>query len=288
MNITTKELSIKGVPVKIHAIPTGSLAIKKAAMNTKNPGMLKTLLTSFNREFTEWLPVWCWVIEHPEGIFLIDTGEISEVNNPDHFKPLGALMNFYFRKQMKFNIKRNDEIDQQLQQIGLTTTAIDKVVLTHLHIDHADGLKHFPDTPIVVSQLEWDTKHGVFPQLLPSWFAPEKVELNHRFDLFDKAHYITEAKDLVMVHTPGHTHGHCSVVLQTDQGIILFAGDVVYYEQQFFDLIFSATIASYKDSVKTCQKIKQFATNNAVVFLSSHEQTPGEKLKQMRTLEVKG
>lgn len=289
MQIITKNLTTKGLPLKIHAIPVGRLAIKQAAMETDSPGTWRTLQSFWTKEFADWLPIWAWVIEHPEGIFLIDTGETTDVNDINHFKPIGFLMNYYFTKQMKFDIKKTDEIDQQLLKIGLQTSSIDKILLTHLHIDHIDGLKHFSNTPVVVNDLEWTTKDGSFPVLYPNILnQATKIALTEKFEEFEAAHYITKTKDLIMVQTPGHTSGHCSFILKTDQGMVFFAGDVVYTQGQLFGKVFSATVASYKKSLNTCHKIKAFARKHKIVFLPTHDIKSGLRLQKMEMLQVSG
>ena len=42
-------------------------------------------------------------------------------------------------------------------------------------------------------------------QTLPAWFAPTLVELNEHYENFEKACYLTKAKDLFNAVTPGHT-----------------------------------------------------------------------------------
>ncbi|MEM8909352.1 MAG: MBL fold metallo-hydrolase [Bacteroidota bacterium] len=79
-----------------------------------------------------------------------------------------------------------------MSRLGIEIPAIKSVILSHLHLDHIDGLKYFSDTPIIVNQLEWDKPDGDLPQLYPQWFVPQKVKLdqptiqafskNHRFD----------------------------------------------------------------------------------------------------------
>jgi hypothetical protein len=51
------ELSIDNIPVKIHAISTGSVSIKsKFRERTKN-GLFAKLDFLFEKSFTEWMPV---------------------------------------------------------------------------------------------------------------------------------------------------------------------------------------------------------------------------------------
>ena len=85
MDIISKEIvAANGIDtIKIYGLKTGKLAIKKSALNSKSPGTLSTLLSFKDKEFGEWLPIWTWLIIHPEGSFLIDTGLSSDVNQKE-------------------------------------------------------------------------------------------------------------------------------------------------------------------------------------------------------------
>lgn len=281
MNRYTKQLTLDNKPIKIHAISTGKIALKSKAIHVKNPGFGRTLMSFRDKNWAEWMSIWCWVVEHPQGVFLIDTGDTADVNEPNYYKSLGGLMNYYFTKQMRYQIERKDEVDMQLKELGLKTTDIDKIFLTHLHVDHAGGLKHFEGTPTLVNRLEEEKPHGVYKQLLPDWFEPTLVDLDKSFKAFSKSTYLTKDKSMLLVHTPGHTFGHSSILLKTDEGWILFGGDLVYNEEQIKGEGFSATIANKKDTLRSLQEVKQFAENHKLVFLPSHDVAAIEKLDKM-------
>lgn len=285
MKVISKNLSINQVPIKVHGISTGKIRIKEKAINTSNPGTLTSLLTFRSKTWGTWMPIWTWVIEHPEGNFLIDLGETSKVHDPAYFKPLGGLMNYYFTKQMRFEVKREDELDLQLPKIGLSPDMIDRVILTHLHIDHTGCLNSFPKHSIEVNKVEKDKPHGIFEKLFPETFKPEYLSLDEPYEMFDNSISLTEAKDMRLLHTPGHTFGHSSVLLKTDQGDLLFAGDLVYFEEQLKGDKFSATIASKKLTIESIEKVKKYAQKHDMVFLPSHDQEAGKKLEGMLFLK---
>lgn len=263
----------------IHGIRVGRLAIKESALNSKSPGLLSTLMSFRDKQFGEWLPVWTWIIEHPEGTFLIDTGLSSDVNQLGYFKPIDFVSRYYFKAQMKFDISREEEIDHQLNSIGLGTDSIDKIVLTHLHIDHTGGMKHFPNIPIVVNKQEWKTKDGSFPKLFPDGLNINTVSLDDSFEGFDKCHFLTEDRDLIMIHTPGHTRGHVSIaLLSQDSSIYLFGGDVSYSGERLNKKIFSSTIKSLEDNKESCNKILELAEHSKLVYLPTHDTGNIERL----------
>jgi len=61
--------------MKIHAIQTGSVRIKTAQVEGRGRGLRRRLALLTDRHWTGWLPTYAWVIDHPEGVIVIDTGQ---------------------------------------------------------------------------------------------------------------------------------------------------------------------------------------------------------------------
>lgn len=284
MKITTKVVNINERPIKIHGIPTGKLAIKKTALDCKKPGTWSTILSFKDKEFGDWLPIWSWVIEHPERVFLVDTGLSSIVNKKDYFKKIDFISRYYFEKQMLFEITRAHEIDIQLEKISLRKEDIETIILTHLHIDHTGGLEYFPDIPIIVNEKEWKSMDGAFPVLFPKSFKPTLTHLNEKIEGFENGCYVTKDKRIKMVETGGHTSGHSSVILESDEGTIFFAGDLAYNQERLLQDKFSSTISSLKLSLETHQKVRELGQSKTVVFLPTHDIESGERLASMSSL----
>jgi glyoxylase-like metal-dependent hydrolase (beta-lactamase superfamily II) len=205
------QLTSNGHPVRLHLFSTGRIA---------------------SRLSNKWEPIWVLVIDHPEGLFLVDTGIRI------HITPC------YYNILYKFDLDRDQEIDRQLANINIETRQIKTIILTHRHFDHTGGLGYFPQTPIAPT--DFDDTCGPFT----------------------KAHYLTKAKDLAIVPTPGHTRDHCSVLLKTDTRHILFAGDTT----------------ENRKTAKTYVTIKAYAQLHPLTILLTHDPGAGQKLKALESL----
>ncbi len=280
----TVEVTAQGKPVKIHLVSTGAVLVKTKFRDATKTGIWAMIDFMLDKKFTEWMPIWVMIIEHPEGIFVIDTGENADVNNPDYFNSSGFFAKWFDTKQFKFLVKREEEIGPQLNELGIDIKNIKAVVLTHLHLDHIDGLKYFPETEIIVNKTEWEKPFGDLPKLYPHWFKPALVELDEQYSVFDKAYYLTKSKDLLLVQTPGHTYHHCSVIFSTDDSCIFFGADVCYSQQQLIDGKYSGANASHKLAKNTYEKVTAFAKNNKVVYIPSHEADAARRLNEMETI----
>src|SRR4051812_19880658 len=66
-NVTTA-VKMKGKEVKVHGLCTGTVAVKTAFRTKKGRGIFSKLNIIADSRFTEFMPIWVWVIEHPEGV----------------------------------------------------------------------------------------------------------------------------------------------------------------------------------------------------------------------------
>jgi len=278
------EVHSNNKPVKVHLISTGAVSVKTKFRDATKTGIWAMIDFILAKNFTEWMPIWVMVIEHPEGIFVIDTGENANVNDPGYFRSSGIFANWFDTTQFKFTVKRDEEIGPQLEELNIKTDHVKTVVLTHLHLDHIDGLKYFPGTKVMVNKYEWEKPFGDLPKLYPSWFKPTLAELNESYDVFDKVYYLTRSRDILLVHTPGHTYGHCSVIFNCDEACIFFAADICYSQKQLLDERYSGTNAKHILAKNTYAKVKAFAKNRKVIFIPSHEAEAAERLQQMTPL----
>jgi len=276
----TKTVKLKGKDVKVHALCTGTVAVKKNFRTKKGFGELAKINILLDSHYTEYMPIWVWVIEHPEGVIIIDTGEISAVRNLDNYLAKeSAFMRYFFRHSAKFGITERDELNHQFEKINLKSDDVKLVVLTHLHLDHTDGLKFFPKQEIIVGDYEFKHQNGNMPTTYPSWFNPNQVNYKkNRIDIFDEAFPITSTEDLLYVPTPGHTRGHSSVIFKTDDFDIIFAGDTSYNQDQVLRNELAGVNADYKKSRETYKKLMAYATDHKSIYLPTHDADAATRL----------
>ena len=128
-----------GQPLRVHALTTGHVRVREAQVRGVGTGGARRLNVLREKQWTGPLPIHAWAIEHPEGVILVDTGEMAVGSDPRHYPAL----NPYLRRATRFDITREDEIDAQLRRAGLSVDQVRWVVITHLHTDHAGGLCYF-------------------------------------------------------------------------------------------------------------------------------------------------
>jgi len=283
--LTTNEIQTavffsKGKEIKVHAVQTGLISVKENFMNQKGQGFMSKLNIVLGSDYAPFMPIWAWVIEHPEGVIVVDTGDIEESRYRDFYKneSFGTKFNLKAMSNVR-KINKEDEMDSQLLRLGIRPAQVSKVVLTHLHGDHTDGLKFFRENEIIVNEAEHKKPYGNLASTYPKWFSPTLVNFQKdRIDHFDVAYPSTKSEDVLLVPTPGHTHHHSSVLIKTDSEHILIAGDVSYKHQQLLDNKFAGSNVDYVQTQKTYRTILQYAEKYPLIYLPSHDENSGNRL----------
>jgi hypothetical protein len=68
--------------MQIHAIQTGFVRIKTAQVEGRGHGLLRQLAIFADQNWTEWLPIYAWAIDHSEGVIVVDTGQGAHCLKP--------------------------------------------------------------------------------------------------------------------------------------------------------------------------------------------------------------
>jgi glyoxylase-like metal-dependent hydrolase (beta-lactamase superfamily II) len=169
--------------MNIQPIQTGTVAVKENQRSSKGHGRRRLLHTLLDRQWTEPLPIHAWVIDHPEGLIVVDTGDTARTAERGYFHRWHP----YFRWGLRPFTDPDDEIGPQMRRLGFSPEEVRWVVLTHLHADHAGGLHHFPSSEILVSREEYEGAVGFGGRLRgylnghwPTWFSPRLIDLEHK------------------------------------------------------------------------------------------------------------
>src|SRR3954447_331810 len=142
--------------MKIHAIQTGTVSLTTRWREGAGRGQLRLLNTIRDREWTEPLPIYAFAIEHPEGVIVFDAGETARVAEPGYFPRWHPV----FRLAVKMEVRPEEEIGPRLEALGIAPRDVRRVVLSHLHTDHAGGLHHFEGVEILTARAELAAAKG--------------------------------------------------------------------------------------------------------------------------------
>ena len=202
--------------MRLYVFSSGSLAgFPKAALQIGGQGNV------------DWAPVGFYVIRHPKGNVIFDTGNNDKtIANPDGW--WGPLA-----KGFGLKMTTDDAMAAQLAKIGMKPADIKYVVLGHMHLDHGGNVSQFPNATFVVQDDEmkaaWWPDVGYSIYYIPGDFEDTKkynmVRLKGDLDLFNDGTFR-------IYRTPGHTPGsQFALVKLPKSGAIILTSDTVYLKE---------------------------------------------------------
>ncbi len=253
---------------RIHAIPTGTVSVRPPHKEYHGLAGLRFPAILADWHWTEAMPIWTWVLETAHGTFLIDTGEKVQVLDPAYLGGAGTP-GWVSKRILKIGILPEQQLDAQLAALGIAVSDIDRVILTHLHLDHTDGLDFVADRPVLISKSEWDQPFGAVLDTFPKNLKKELVTYTADDSPFGAGLAITP--EITIVPTGGHTLGHQSVIFRHDGKVYFFAGDVAFSQAQLLSGHRAGIILDWDGAKKTYQHIRSLAQNEPVVFMPSHD-----------------
>jgi glyoxylase-like metal-dependent hydrolase (beta-lactamase superfamily II) len=166
--------------------------------------------------------VTCYLVLHPKGSLLFDTG----LNDRLVGRPLYEnVLEGY--GQLKFNT-----LSGQLADIGVTPASIGYLVLSHYHWDHVGNAADFAASTWLVYKADRDHMFSDTARTTP-WFSQYSALANSRTKFLSGDYDVFGDGSVTVVATPGHTEGHCSLLVRLkNTGAVLLSGDLYHYAEE--------------------------------------------------------
>ena len=268
---------------KIKIFHTGKVYVSHALPfkdSVKNPNPVQLSLVSlYGRKNRIWLPVSAYLIEIEKLKILVDTGwhrEISPDGEYDRIAQVKHLGIGHFLINQGV-LPKGESITEQLEKINILPHDIDFVILTHLHTDHASGLRQLKDAKkIIVSTDELqDTKNFPIRYVKSMWdginfetfdFADTDIgPVGKSFDLLGNG-----AIELIKI--PGHTSGLTAIKINSGEKFVLLYSDGGYATKSWKEMIPPGTALDEESALKSLQWIRQMSLDkNCVESLANHD-----------------
>jgi glyoxylase-like metal-dependent hydrolase (beta-lactamase superfamily II) len=177
--------------------------------------------------------LYCLLVETNDGLLLVDSGfGIQDYKNPTWFTRI-------FISALDMPRLLEETAVYQVERLGYSKDDVKHIVMTHLHSDHAGGLRDFPNAQVHVHKLEYeaiqspkgftacfyDSAHWSHD---PKWVIHEEVDVIDWFGFSSIRIQEGMSPDVRLIPLCGHTRGHCGVAIETSKGWIFHCGDATY------------------------------------------------------------
>jgi N-acyl homoserine lactone hydrolase len=234
---------------RIHPIVMGTKQFDKGMM---------TYQQDYGKPYT--IPIYSWYLEGGDRTILVDTGEMHPVQSDERVRAIGGRIYTF---------------EEGLALHGLTPEDVDVVIHTHLHNDHCENDYKCTNAEIYVHPQEIARIHDPHPldfRYVEDYI--EEVEENGQIRLVENDGEIADG--IRIMHTPAHTHGGLTVMVETTLGIAAITGFCVINDNFFppkqilameMDVIPPGTHVNAYDAYDILIKVKKMAD----ILLPLHE-----------------
>jgi len=203
------------------------------------------------------IPVPFYLIDHPNGLALFDTGMKLD-NWPPQYRQDGD--------------QRPDQmIDVQLAALGYKPDDIKYVIMSHLHLDHAGGMPLFPKATFIVRKSE----------LRAAWW-PERFQVHYIFDDYKETRNFsfielddTEVFDVfqdgsvLCIDTKGHSQGHQSLVVNLPKsGRFVLTADAAAMAEILDEGVLPAIAWNAEEALRSLRRVQHMKREGATVLMA--------------------
>ena len=209
----------------------------------------------------------CFLIAHPRGSLMWDTGEIPDAAFKDGVSP---------QKLNTFTVDR--PLLPQLAAIGYTPGNITYMALSHYHADHVANASLFAGSTWIVQKGDRDQILAPRPAVSPAvgrvpdakffeGLANSKTVLLNGED-----HDVFGDGTVVIKSTPGHTPGHQSLFLKLpNTGRVLLVGDLYHYPEEITYKKIPSFDTNKEQTAKSRTMIEEFVRQNRAQLWIQHD-----------------
>lgn len=266
--------------VKIHVLHCGEIGIPKPLL-TNGQGWFGCAVTGLLTPERDrvWLPNAAYLIEHPRGLMLLDTGwprEISPHGIYDRSAQLRLLGAPLFQV-CHGRVTPGQAVREQLEAHGIRPSDLDCVLLSHLDAPHVAALSSLRGAKrILVSEDDyfWSARANI--RFVQGLFLPEPLErfwyrITHvgpekqSFDLFGDG-------SVHLVHIPGHTEGLFATLLYSGDRYVLLNSDGAISPDSWKNMTVPGMAENAPRHLRSLRWIREMsASAHCVASLCSHD-----------------
>lgn len=271
--------------IKIHVFHTGKVCVSPyLPFGGDKCGLIKASGLTTKKGNRLWLPVSAYLIEHPKGKILVDTGWSRSMSPNGVYdkkaqcKSLGSPFLYLINQGV---VEPGAAVGEQLQKIGIEPKDLDFVLLTHLDCDHANGLDSVKDAKrILVSKdgLRCAEKLSAVTKIRfqKKWWNDVKLETfdwNDTEGPFKKAFDLFGDGSVKMIDIPGHCDGLCAVKIKNKEGkFVLLFSDGGYSSKSWKEMVTSGICMDKAAQKKSLEWIReQSFSKDCVESLANHD-----------------
>ncbi len=259
--------------IKIHVFHTGTVGVDPAVPfrdTSKNPIAYTGIFQNPKRRI--WLPVSAYLIEHPKGMVLVDTGWHRDVRtNPK--KHMSWKLHF----ASKAKLPKGEAIDEQLLELGIKPQDLDYVFLSHMDVDHISGVGLVKDAKqILVSKEELDAANKGEIRYSNRLFKDVNIDTfemeSSKYGPFKRSYDVFGDETVLMIDIAGHSKGTVATLIQNNGKFVLLTADCGYAKDSWESMRLPGPVSDKNKMIKTLQWVRDMDHDeNCIKVIANHD-----------------
>jgi glyoxylase-like metal-dependent hydrolase (beta-lactamase superfamily II) len=205
------------------------------------------------------VPVPCFVVDHPRGKVLFDTGMHVQTQT-DPKARLGWMADVF---DVEFH--PGEEIAARLAHIDIDATCVDYLINSHLHFDHVGGNHAIINAQVIVQRAEWQA--GRDSDLIQSnGYNRADYDLGHDVHQVDGEYDLFGDGTVVCIPTYGHTPGHQSLRVRLGKREVILASDACYLRRTLEQLHLPSVVHNAEMMLGSLERLRELQAAGAEIF----------------------
>ena len=257
--------------IKVHVLPCGSTVVDESlpfSNKSRNPLAFTGILRGKKHKIS--VPVTSYLIEHPQGLILVDAGWDTAIR--ENARKYEGLANYFASPGF---LPAGEAVSEHLARLGYKPSDIDYCIMTHMDIDHAGGIGLVKDAKhIMTSEAEWKAAKGMHPRYLKRLWKDIDVET-----FPDKEYDLMGDGTIILIPMHGHSAGMTAIKVGTDEKYLIIAGDAGYGRPSWEELILPGVEWNRNEAMQSLKKLQKYGKDkNCVVVLMTHDTDMAEQI----------
>lgn len=196
---------------------------------------------------------------------LFSPSDLTANAKTPYFQRLSRLMGKFKNALQPLLTPVHNTVEQALDSIGLKPENIDFICYDHLHTQDLrkwlgcyEQEAYFPNAKLLVMHQEWEAVKDLLP-VQNHWYCPDGIEGIDPNKIIPLHSSIMLGDSLALIQTPGHTQGSQSLVINSDQGILVCSQNGI-------------SVDNYSPQHSTIYGIADYVNENNMAVIPNGEQ----------------
>ena len=211
----------------------------------------------------------CYLIQHPKGNLIWDTG-ITDAVGEKGVEVFGG----------KLKLTVNNPLADQLAAININPTDIQFMGISHFHGDHTGNANLFKNAQLYIQQAEYDAAFGENPEKFGFNPASYNQVDKSKIKIINGDHDVFGDGTVIIKTAPGHTPGHQMLLVNLEnEGPIMLSGDLYHFSKNREHKRVPSFNFDKEQTVETMGHIEEFVKESGAQFWIQHDKEQNATIK---------